>query len=267
MTSERFIAGIYNYCDYWCERCAFTRRCRNFASGRELEREARGEQAGDDATRAEFWNRLADKVHETAAFGPADAWADEFDFELDPTPDPALVARVEAHHQAVGEHPLVRLAHAYMKGADAWLKTADGDLKAVAQGLLAAAGSKFADEDYEEAAREMGELLEVVAWYHTLIPPKLGRAIGGLLERDDGDGADHTLLKEVRLEDANGSGKVVLAAIERSIAAWLRLRGILPNREAEILRLLALLSRLQRGLQAALPGAQAFHRPGFDDPV
>ena len=25
MTTERFITGIYNYCDYWCERCAFPR--------------------------------------------------------------------------------------------------------------------------------------------------------------------------------------------------------------------------------------------------
>ncbi len=23
----RFITGIYNYCDNWCARCAFTARC------------------------------------------------------------------------------------------------------------------------------------------------------------------------------------------------------------------------------------------------
>ena len=28
-----FIPGIYNYCDRWCERCAFTARCMNFAMG------------------------------------------------------------------------------------------------------------------------------------------------------------------------------------------------------------------------------------------
>jgi len=32
-----YISGIYNACDYWCDRCAFTRRCRNFAMGEELE--------------------------------------------------------------------------------------------------------------------------------------------------------------------------------------------------------------------------------------
>lgn len=48
-------------------------------------------------------------------------------------------------------------------------------------------------------------------------------------------------------------------------AAWLRLREILPPREGEILELLALLARLQQGLHAALPGAKAFIRPGFDE--
>lgn len=28
---DDFISGIYNYCDRWCERCAFTGRCRVFA--------------------------------------------------------------------------------------------------------------------------------------------------------------------------------------------------------------------------------------------
>lgn len=28
---QNFIPGIYNYCDRWCERCAFTNRCRSYA--------------------------------------------------------------------------------------------------------------------------------------------------------------------------------------------------------------------------------------------
>lgn len=29
--NPKFISGIYNYCDRWCERCPFTSRCMNFA--------------------------------------------------------------------------------------------------------------------------------------------------------------------------------------------------------------------------------------------
>ena len=34
---DGFILGIYNYCDSWCETCAFTSRCRLFADRAELE--------------------------------------------------------------------------------------------------------------------------------------------------------------------------------------------------------------------------------------
>src|SRR4030095_14146420 len=32
-----FIVGIFNYCDRWCEACAFTSRCRLFADRAEME--------------------------------------------------------------------------------------------------------------------------------------------------------------------------------------------------------------------------------------
>ena len=67
-----------------------------------------------------------------------------------------------------------------------------------------------------------------------------------------------------RLEDANGSAKLTLVSIERSIGAWLRLREILPTQEDAILQHLSMLDRLRRGLITALPGAKAFLRPGFD---
>lgn len=53
-------------------------------------------------------------------------------------------------------------------------------------------------------------------------------------------------------------------AIERSIAAWLRLREVLPTHESAILNMLAMLDRMRHGIRATLPGAEAFRRPGFD---
>jgi len=115
-----YITGIYNYCDYWCERCAFTKRCRNYMTDRELELEMAAADAikpePDDVTNADFWNHIARKVHETAAFGKAEDWhnsiPDEDDFEI----DPAWQAREEATSAAVRSHPLVRLAYAFHRG-------------------------------------------------------------------------------------------------------------------------------------------------------
>ncbi len=262
--ASRFIPGIYNYCDYWCERCAFTRRCRNFASGRDIERQSRGGQPVEDATNATFWNTLAEELRETTVFGPRDQWPTDADESLDDRPDPEWEAREANHREAVKQHALCRLAGEYMRQADAWLKSSDADLKAHAQSLVEAARIPFARDDSEEEARQIGEMIEVVAWYHTFIPPKMSRAVGGLLERDRADGPAADILRESRLHDANGSGKVTLVAIERSIAAWLRLRDVLPGHESAILNMLALLDRMRRGIHAALPGAESFPRPGFD---
>ncbi len=264
MTTNRFIPGIFNYCDYWCERCAFTQRCRNFAMGREFEREAKGEADVKDATNADFWNGLAETLRETTVFGKASEWEDADDLEWQAIPDSEWQARENARRNAVKAHPLMRQAETYRKCVDSWLKGADADLKALARELMEAAGNRFDDSDCEEEARRIGEMLDVVSWYHTLILPKLGRALSGLFERDDPESGCGDLVSGMRLSDATGTGKVVLIAIERSKAAWVRLREALPNREDDILHMLAILSKMERGIHAALPDAKSFRRPGFD---
>ena len=148
--NKRFITSIFNYCDYWCERCAFTHRCRNFDMGRELEREARGEPPVEDATNAAFWNGLAEKLRETTIFGPRDQW-EAHDGDVDDGPDPEWESREAAHHEAVRQHPLCRLAMEYRQQVHGWLKAADGDLKAHAQSLLEAARSPFTREDAQRS--------------------------------------------------------------------------------------------------------------------
>lgn len=262
MTSDRFIPGIFNYCDYWCERCAFTRRCRNYQMGRALKRKAREpDDAGDqDATNAAFWAELAEQVREVSIFGKPDDWGSEAETDSIPAPDPEWMAREETRRTAVRQHPLVRRAFEYMQRAKQWLDTSDADLKAVARDLLETACSPVPNQA-EETARDIGDMIDIVAWYHTLIPPKLSRAIDGLLEQDEPDGEFAEIVAETRLQDANGSGRIVLLAIERSIAAWMRLREILPAHEDAILDMLVLLDRLRAGIHLALPGARAFRLP------
>ncbi len=265
MNSSRFITGIFNYCDYWCERCAFTQRCRNFAMGKEEEQEAAGASDATDATCKAFWNKLASKLRETAVVGEAEEWRDADLPEPEPDMDIESEAREEARRKTVQIHPLVVLAQTYLEKSSAWLKTSDDDLKQVAEGLLQSARSPFGGGDAEEQAREIGDLIEIVTWYHTLIPPKLARAVSGLTEVNLAGDEVGRILKASRREDANGTGKLALVSIERSLAAWIRLREIVPNQEDAILEMLSLLSQLQHGIHATLPGVKAFIRPGFDE--
>ncbi len=269
MNDQRFITGIYNYCDYWCERCPFTRRCRNYASSRSEKSGAQSvanESIPDaDAVNADFWNDLAEQLRDTKIFGnreAADVEAEDvFEFDDD---DEAWRARTEEIEENKRKHPLRLLSCDYMMKVHKWLETADNDLKAVAQRLMEDAKSDFVNDDVEEQARGIGEMLDVISCYHTLISSKLGRAVGGLLEASADEGESVGILAESRISDANGSGKVALIGIERSIGAWLKLRAILPQSEDLILEMLSLLDRLRRRIHIDLPGAESFLRPGFD---
>lgn len=261
MPSKRFIPGIYNYCDYWCERCAFTRRCRNYQMGEELKRADRDENADPadrDAANAAFWTALAEQLNR-----PSPEWLSGEADAVVPEPDPDWNMREESRRKAVQQHPLARMAMDYMQRTSQWLEDARLDLQAVADELVQAARSP-APSDAEDEALEIGDLIAVVTWYHTLIPPKLCRALDGRLDALEPEAVESEELGDIRLDDANGSGRIVLLAIERSIAAWVRLREIVPAQEDAILKMLVALDRLRAGIHLALPGARDFRLPFLD---
>lgn len=258
MPSKRFIPGIYNYCDYWCERCAFTRRCRNFQMGEELKRADRDGKApapDRDAANASFWTALAEQLNR-----PSGDWMDHVAGDALSKPDPDGNKREKKRRETVRNHPLAQMAMDYMQAVTQWLEAAQPDLKVVADELVQTARSP-APNDAEDEALEIGDLIEVVTWYHTLLPPKLSRALDGRLEAREPDDDEPEELGKIHLEDANGSGRVALLAIERSIAAWLRLREIVPAQEDAILNLLVRLDRLRAGIHLALPAAKDFPLP------
>lgn len=75
----------------------------------------------------------------------------------------------------------------------------------------------------------------------------------------DGSGIDQELLKE-----ADGSVKVALIGIDRSIIAWGILRDCFPEKTDDLLSILLHLDRLRRQCEKEFPNARTFVRPGFD---
>ena len=88
--------------------------------------------------------------------------------------------------------------------------------------------------------------------------PKIMRALEGKLR-----GVPPAL--EGMARDSDGSAKIALIALDRSLAAWANLLRHFSEKENETLHLLAHLERLRRSLEAAFPAARAFIRPGFDE--
>jgi hypothetical protein len=59
----KYISGIYNYCDRWCERCQFTSRCLNCT----IVDETAGDLKSIDRANEDFWKQLFEILGETLA--------------------------------------------------------------------------------------------------------------------------------------------------------------------------------------------------------
>src|SRR5882724_5369916 len=111
-----FISGIYNYCDRWCERCAFTSRCFLYAT----------EQADPDAndpelrdlTNDKFWQKLQDIFADTARI--ISEWAAETGVDLDSVEVTEEMAEHEREIEAAEQDELSEMARHYATTVASW---------------------------------------------------------------------------------------------------------------------------------------------------
>lgn len=251
MKEEGFIPGIYNYCDRWCERCSFTARCRNYASFEEFQREEGG--ILPDIDNQKFWEHLnrsfqqaMDLVREhVEAQGidweefKAEAMAQEM-AELEFTPEQKALENLATHyHEAVSE---------WFEQYQFLFEEKSAELKQeLRMGL-----------DVLPEARQINDATEVIKWYMYFISTKLNRALRSA--------QDKWMAEDDPVQnDANGSAKVTLIAVQRSLAAWEILRSFFPEQTDSLLDLFILLGKLERGIREQFPQVERFVRPGFDE--
>ncbi len=246
---------IHNYCDKWCQRCEFTSRCAVHAM--ELEDDARLGEASRDPANRQFWDRIGSSLGQ--ALEMLRRRSIEMGIDPDEPPTPEYEAEQARIDKEVDGHELVRLAEDYRDRVFEWVKNSEPLLETKEKELqdrlrleLPTAGEAPAD------AAEIAEVLDVIQWYHTVIAVKVHRAVSGAIE-----GVPECIADMPR--DSDGSAKVALISIERSMGAWMRLRAHLPEQRDAILDMLAGLERLLRGIERDFPDARAFVRPGFDE--
>jgi len=250
----RFIAGIYNYCDRWCERCPLSHRCLSYAMERA---EDDGDPAARDLANKKFWNKLHAGFQLTMQMLQEDAQRLGIDSNA-----PDARAEIVAHERlvrrrAARNRPLSRAARDYGLAVQKWLKDSPSFFKARAAELVKEMRLQIG-RPLDEAV-EIRELLDIVRWYRLFIHVKLERAIGSQAEEEtDPELSD-------RLRDADGSAKIALVGIDRSLAAWAALRPHFPEQEDSILDFLLRLERIRRQVENLFPNARAFVRPGFDE--
>jgi hypothetical protein len=251
------IPGIHNYCDRWCDRCPFTTRCSVFAMA-ELE-------SGKEDDPLETVVRCLDLARELLIRSAEENGIDLEELEAEAEPDseePEEDLAAEARSDG-----LMREAEAYSFGAGEFIRDLEPRLADTAASVADGLEMGLAVGEGLEARERVGEALEVIDRYRLLIRAKLFRALSN---RDWWD-ADS---EEVVDSDADGSAKVALIAVDRSIDAWREMREWLsaagastPAGSDALLDRIGELHCLRRGIEDRFPRAGRFVRPGFDDPA
>jgi hypothetical protein len=99
--------------------------------------------------------------------------------------------------------------------------------------------------------------VEVIRWYQHQIFVKLQRAIHS--SQDEEFEIENGFPK-----DSDGSAKVALIGMDRSISAWGKMVRYFPDQKENMLDVITHLDRLRRQTEKKFPDARAFMRPGFD---
>ena len=236
------IPGIHNYCDRWCKHCHFTERCTVFAIEDEIN-EKGGELNVADHLSNIFKITMEMIVEDAEKRGikldELDAYSEEVENEM------------ANQDQLLKESPLVRLASSYVNLADSLISKAEEQFKE-----LAREDAELKTLDLESAERHLSwrQAIEAIRWYRFQIVAKISRAITGRA-------SDEYFNEDER--DSDGSAKVALIGLERSIAAWKLIYDL--YRDEEIFDILGRLTQIRGQILVVFPKAPAFKRPGFDD--
>jgi hypothetical protein len=257
--NPNWIPGIYNYCDRWCERCAFTGKCRSFAMeiNRDEDSGIPADTEAHDIRSREFWDDLSEVMNQTMEYLRKISKEEGEDSEaMNDQQWEYLKKRDEELEQAAREHPVALAAWKYSDLAETWLNQNKETLSHKKEELdtrvkLGAGGKRAATEN-----ELIGDALQIIRWYEPQIWVKLMRALTGKMGEEESVEAP---------KDSDGSAKVALIAIDRSLAAWGQLQFIFPELTNDFITLLLQLDRLRKQVEAEFPESRAFKRAGFDD--
>jgi len=237
LRDPRWIPHISSYCDVRCNRCAFSTRCWSFAVQQGLEPDSPEDLESDDPESDDPESDDTESVG--TEFEPQTprrpGWPERHQIDVDDSEMTLAEERAyEARARRIEDDPLSTHAWSYASNVSELFRNT---------------------QDLTEAMHD------VYSWSMT-IAVKTRRAIGSLEFNSD---------EEIEVDpvqnDANGSAKVVLIAIEQSTAAWSTIAqaGML---DPGLVRYLAdELAFLENELRERFPFAMAFVRPGFDEEV
>ena len=249
--NQEHISGIYNYCDRWCERCPFTSRCLNF----EMSEEKFGDLQSADVTNEAFWEKLGETLHETLTMVKEMAAEKGIDLDAIDIEEEQAGRRFVENSVA---HMTTHLAKSYISMTNDWFDANVYIYEDEGGAFEAISAPNSTHSAPRKDTRPLIDGVDVIRWYQHQIYVKLKRAYHSIQDEKLEELDDFP-------KDSDGSTKVALIGIDRSISAWGKILKFLPDQEEKILGIVAHLERLRNRTEADFPDARAFVRPGFDE--
>jgi hypothetical protein len=256
--NPKFIPGIYNYCDRWCERCPLTSRCMNFA----LSKEQFDDPQARDINNKAFWQKLSEIFQMTLEM--LKETAQEQGIDLDSLDVQQAGQEHEKKRDIAENHQCCRAAKVYSQMVKGWFDSSEELFEEKADDLGLQAQLELPNSNPAEEAASLKDSVDIIRWYQHFIYVKLVRAMHSMAYAITGSLEEASLDSVAVAGDANGSAKIALIAIDRSIAAWGQMSKHFPQHQDDILDILVHLDRLCRKTEELFPNARAFIRPGFD---
>jgi len=244
--NPNFISGIYNYCDRWCERCPMASRCLLYAQEQD---DADDSPETRDINNEAFWKKLASIFQETREL--ITKWAEEAGLDLSEV-DEKEITRIKKRRERASNGPLANAGKAYASAVTEWFSDFDQTISS-------------SDTQATEADSEQNELLDdardVIYWYQYQIAVKTIRALSSRAEEKE----EAEIFGDEFPKDSDGSAKVALLGIDRSISAWRIIQLCVPERAELIVPVILQLEKLRQATERKFPNARDFIRPGFDE--
>lgn len=229
------IAGIYNYCNRWCERCPLGHRCA-----------VNSRHSGDQ----EWMDNLTKKMKSPDVSSPLALNEDE-----EEPPGPVIPDSEEGKTLSEipdpFEHTLVRGINELMKELTAVLDALDDYWTAQVQNNHFQPPVLRGKEEIQ-----VDNARDILTWYRPFLPGKVVRAVAGFLEDPQAQPVS---------SDWNGTAKVVLMGLDHCLGSIHSLqKHCSGNFSRKLQRFNQRSEEYRQQFREVFPHTEIFCRPGFD---
>ena len=241
--SDKYISGIYNFCDRWCEKCVFTDKCLSY----EMSKESYADKP--EISDKKFWSdlensfkmvkeMLSDYMKEHNISMPTDEETEQIEIEMKRIDD------------TIKANPLVLESRGYNKTTTNFLRENDY--------FVPEPTDEIEDETEIEKFKRLQDAIEIILYYKNMIYVKLSRALHSYYSDDDEE--EYEGYEEDKLVYA----RITIVIIERSMAAWHHILENNNNQSDSIIDLLLQLNKIKLGIERLIPKVVDYKRPYFD---